>query len=199
VYFHSRWADGEKGMLDAAHELLSECDAVITQNGDGFDLPILNWHFLRHEMSPPAPYKSIDLLRTTRSRFRPASKKLDHIAKELGYGAKIEHEGMPLWNKVMAEIPEAQARMQEYNIGDVLLLEPLYRRYRPWIKNHPNIATFLNLDDPACPTCGGDDLQAQHHALLQTTRRVQYLCKGCGTWSRERNERDTLPRTRVVF
>ncbi len=199
VRFHAEWIDGQKNMLRAAHDLLSEADAVITQNGERFDFPVLNWYFLKNNMSPPRPYKSIDLIKTTRSRFRGASTKLDYVARELGYKGKIEHEGFPLWEKVMAGDPAAQERFQDYNIGDTLLLEPIYRRYRPWIRNHPNVAAFNGLDEPACPTCGSVNLQADSWTLLQTTRRAQYTCKDCGTFLRERNEKDMLPRTRVVF
>src|SRR5690349_14141247 len=46
VMFHSIFHDGKDGMVQAAYELLSQADAVVTYNGKKFDMPHLNREFI---------------------------------------------------------------------------------------------------------------------------------------------------------
>jgi uncharacterized protein YprB with RNaseH-like and TPR domain len=138
IMFDSVHVSKPKKMLKRIHDLISEADAVIHYNGTKFDMPTLNKEFLLHEMNPPAPYKQIDLLRQVRSQFRFPSNKLDYVAQRLGLGSKTAHEGHELWVKCMNKDKDAWFRMEEYNKQDVILLEKLYNRLLPWIKNHPN-------------------------------------------------------------
>ena len=157
VNFSSENHTSHKNMIKAAHSLLDEADAVCHYNGKKFDMPTLNKEFLKHGLLPPSPYKQIDLLRVARSQFRFPSNKLDYVAQQLGLGKKVAHEGHELWIKCMAGDKDAWARMEEYNINDVLLLEKVYDRLLPWINNHPNMS--YTKSEYVCPTCGGDHHQ----------------------------------------
>jgi len=139
IMFDSVHVSKPKKMLKRIHDLISESDAVIHYNGTKFDMPTLNKEFLLHEMNPPAPYKQIDLLRQVRSQFRFPSNKLDYVAQRLGLGSKTAHEGHELWVKCMNKDKDAWFRMEEYNKQDVILLEKLYHRLLPWIKNQTTI------------------------------------------------------------
>jgi uncharacterized protein YprB with RNaseH-like and TPR domain len=96
-------AAGKRRMLKEIHSLLDKADAVVTYNGNGFDLKILNKEFLLQGMAPPAPYKSIDLLAVMRRRFRWTSNKLDYVVKQLGIGQKTKHAGMDMWLTCMTK------------------------------------------------------------------------------------------------
>lgn len=180
VYFSSEHNTSHKNMIKAAHKLLDEADAVCHYNGKKFDIPTLNKEFLKHGLLPPSPYKQIDLLRVARSQFRFPSNKLDYVAQQLGLGKKVSHEGHELWLKCMAGDDEAWAKMEEYNINDVLLLEKVYDRLLPWITNHPNMSYMQR--EYVCPTCGGNHYQHRGFrvAAAGTYKRLQ--CKDCGTW-----------------
>src|SRR3990167_1796147 len=154
VYFDSIYTSKPKMMLKRIHKMLDEADAVVSYNGAKFDIPTLNKEFLLYGMLPPSPIKQIDLLRTARSQFRFPSNKLDYIAQALGLGKKTTHTGHQLWIDCMNKDPTAWAIMEEYNINDVFLLEQVYDKLKPWIKNHPHVG--VHNDTPlACPTCGG--------------------------------------------
>jgi len=79
-------------MIQAAHDLLSEADAVIHYNGNSFDMPWLHTEFLLAGMPPPEPYKNIDLLLAVRKRFRFVSNKLDYVTQAVGLEGKVHHE-----------------------------------------------------------------------------------------------------------
>jgi len=75
--FTSEWTDGVDGMQEKMYNVIEEADAIVTYNGNRFDLPTLNKEFLLTGYRPPAPYKSVDLYRTVKNKFRFASNKLD--------------------------------------------------------------------------------------------------------------------------
>lgn len=187
VLFDSVHQSKPKTMLKRVHKLLDEADAVIHYNGTRFDIPTLNKEFLLHKMNPPAAYKQIDLLTTTRARFRFASNKLDYIAQQLGVGQKHKHEGFELWVKCMNNDAEAWATMEEYNKQDVNLLEQVYFVLRPWIRNHPNLGVYDSSGDvPTCPACGSAELNKRGFSYATTGRYQRYQCRACGHWSRDR-------------
>lgn len=182
MLFDSVHKSKPKKMLDRIHKLMSEADAVVTYNGKKFDVPTLNKEYLLYGMSPPAPYKQIDLIETCKRVFRFPSNKLDYIAQTLGLGNKVKHEGHELWVKCMNHDNEAWEKMEEYNKHDVTLLEQLYLTLRPWIDRHPNLAT--RLEGCVCPSCGSDNYQRRGTAVTTTMKYNRYQCKDCGTWFR---------------
>ena len=181
MMFDSVKKSGEKKMLEGIHKLLDEADAVIHYNGKRFDIPSLNKEFLLHGMFPPAPFKEIDLLTVAKGRFRFVSNKLDYVAQRLGLGSKTSHEGHELWVKCMNGDKDAWKRMEAYNIQDVVLLERLYDKLLPWIKNHPNQNLFN--ESVVCPTCGSHHLQKRGTAISTAGVYQRYQCKSCGSWS----------------
>lgn len=179
----SRSTSSKRSMLKKMHTLLSKADVVITYNGNGFDLKILNKEFLELGMSPPKPYKSLDLLSTMKNVFRGTSNKLDYWVKHLDLGKKIEHRGHQMWLDCMKGDKKAFAEMLEYNQHDVIILERLYKRVLPWIKNHPNRSVYTGR--LVCPTCGSDHFQHRGYVRkLRTYKQFQCRAEGCGKWFR---------------
>ncbi len=194
VYFDSVHRSKPKQMLKGIHQLLSEADAVIHYNGTRFDIPTLNKEFLLNGYAPPASYKQIDLLKTAKDRFRFPSNKLDYVAQSLGVGEKHKHAGHELWVKCMAGDDDSWKVMEEYNVQDVVLLESVYHKLLPWIKNHPNIALYDGQEEETCPNCGGNHLirRGLAHTIVGTYQR--YQCNDCGTWSRDRKNIKKQPK-----
>jgi uncharacterized protein YprB with RNaseH-like and TPR domain/ribosomal protein S27AE len=183
VFFSSIHEDSPKRMLLKIHKLLDEADAVVHYNGAHFDIPTLNKEFIQFKLPPPAPYKQIDLLRTARKQFRFPSNKLDYIAQKLGLGKKHVHQGHQLWIDCMAGKPKAWDTMKKYNIQDVILLERVYDRFRPWIKQHPNVTVYTG-ESLTCPHCGSGSFQARGYAYTQARRYKRFRCSTCHTWFR---------------
>jgi DNA polymerase elongation subunit (family B) len=171
-----------KILLLAMHELLDEAHAVVHYNGKKFDIPTLNKEFLTHGITPPSPYKQIDLLKTMWDTFLFPSNKLDYIAQTLKIGEKLRHEGPELWLKCMADNDEAWNKMESYNRRDVELTEKLYMKLRPWIRSHPNVGSISGGD--VCPTCGSFNFNRDKEHLAQVLRYARYQCADCGTWFR---------------
>lgn len=199
IIFESVYQTTERKMLKTMHDLLDEADAVVTYNGKRFDLPTLNKEFVLHGMKPPAPYKSIDLYQTVKRQFRWASNKLDYVSQSLGLGSKTQHKGMELWLGCMNNDPSSWSVMERYNRQDVRLLEKLYLRLLPWIKDHPNHALYDLKEKPACTNCGSENLQRRGYALTKVGRYARMQCKGCGHWMRSRTSEKMSPEERSTI
>lgn len=186
--FFSEWDHGHEGMVNAAYELLTEADMVVTFNGDRFDLPHLNREFAEWGHQRPAPYQSIDLYKATRKQMRFLSHKMAHITERLELTEKLKHEGFELWTKVLAGDPKAQRQMRAYNKRDVTVTEDLYFELLPWIDNHPNLALFVDKDvfgRALCPRCASPLLQRRGFAVTRVSKYQRYQCTACGAWSRD--------------
>lgn len=171
-----------KMLLAPIHEMLSEATAVIHYNGSSFDIPTLNKEFITHGFTPPSPYKQIDLLLTMREKFRFPSNKLDYICKTLSLGEKLRHEGPRLWLDCMDDKPEAWESMERYNKRDVDLLESLYRKLLPWIRNHPNRSAMSGV--LMCTNCGSHNYKRDKTHLANVLKYERFKCSDCGTWFR---------------
>jgi len=185
VFYDSVNLSGSKKMLNGIHKLLEEADAVIHYNGSRFDIPTLNKEFLLHGMLPPATYKQIDLLKTARAQFKFPSNKLDYVAKVLKVGEKVKHAGHELWIQCLAGDEKAWRTMEEYNVNDVIILEGVYKKLLPWIKNHPNHGVHDDKGE-VCPNCGSEHLQRRGFSFTAMGKYQRYQCNDCGTWSRNK-------------
>ncbi len=181
VMFDSVFHNSPKKMLQRIHKLLNDADVVMHYYGSRFDIPTLNKEFVMHGMPPPAPHKELDLLNTVRRKFRFTSNKLDYVCQKLGLGKKHDTD-FQLWVDCMAKNPTAWKKMERYNRQDVLLLEKLYDRIRPWIKGHANYSLYEAA--LVCPNCASTSITKRGFHYTSTSKYQRYNCNGCGNWFR---------------
>ena len=190
VFFSSMMETTHRKMIKNIYKLLEEADAVIHYNGTKFDIPTLNKEFLLLGLTPPSPYKEIDLLRTSRSKFKFPSNKLDYVAQALGLGEKVKHIGHELWIRCMNKDKQAWDMMKKYNIQDVVLLEKVYEKMLSWIRNHPNQNGYHA--GVVCPNCGSSNLIKRGSSCNTNTVYQRLRCKDCGKWSRSNKQMKDL-------
>jgi len=185
IFMESLRSSKRAKMLKRVHALLDEADVVVHYNGSKFDIPTLNQAFVLQGLPPPSPFKQVDLLQVVKSRFRFPSNKLEYVAKALNVGAKMKNSGHELWVKCMAGDTDGWDEMEEYNVQDTRLLEALYNKLRPWIRNHPNHGVYADGDNRVCPNCGSAHLHRRGESVTALSTYARYQCQDCGTWSRE--------------
>lgn len=198
IEFYSQWDDGDLKMALEAFRLLDECDVVCHYYGRNFDIPHINTALLKQGFPPPRPFKQIDLKSAVGKQFKFTSNKLQFVSQVLGLEGKEEHEGFPLWEKVLNEgykyseevEMDAKKRMEIYNKRDVFLLDETYEALLPWIPNHPNRRLYEigNI----CPTCGSDSqfLIEDGYYYTKLSKFKKYNCTMCDSWFRG-NRRET--------
>ena len=181
--FFSDWTDGHEEMLKKVHALMSEADAIITYNGDRFDLPKLMGEFLIVGLKPPAPPTSIDLYKTVK-KMGFVMNRLAFIGPFLKIGAKVKNEGFGLWKSVIEGDEKARARMEKYCLQDVILNEKLYKRIKPYIKNHPHLGDKKH----ECGACGSNKMQSRGYRRTKNFRIQRLQCQSCGSWQDGKRE-----------
>ncbi len=183
VYRTYRDAD----MYQVLARLLDECDAIVTYNGDKFDLKHISREFVVRGIRPPRPCASIDLLPIVRKRFNFPHNRLDYVCQQILGVTKLETGGFSLWPEFMAGEPKAERVMKRYNIWDTKITERLYVALRPWIKNHPYAgAAPVDIDDRLqsyeCPACGSMDTVKDRPRRTRCFAIRVVNCNACGAW-----------------
>lgn len=170
-------------------QVLDDADIVIAHNGRDFDIKKLNASFVMNGLSPPSDYQVIDTLKEARKYFKFDSNNLNALGQYLSVGEKLSTGGFDLWSNCIAGDLDSWATMKEYNIGDVLLLEKVYLKLRPFMSRHPDLNLIAETEDLHCNSCLSTDLQKRGFALTKTTKKQRYQCNGCGSWSSGVSER----------
>jgi len=163
-------------------ELVDMADIVIAHNGKKFDIKKLNTRFILNGLNPPRPYEIIDTLQVARSIFGFSSNTLNYLNLLLGLNLKLENGGFELWKSCLAGDRDALRLMEKYNKRDVTILEELYIALRPWIKSHPNLGLYMQLDKPVCRNCGSPKLTVTGYSrtLVGKYELVRCACGAIG-------------------
>jgi hypothetical protein len=171
--------NGRKAMLNELAQFIDAADAVISYNGDKFDLPKINGELLLNGLDPLPPVTSIDLLKTVR-KLGLASNRLEAFAIMAKIGRKIANAGFPLWRACDEGDASAWTKMLRYNAGDVRLTGRAYKLLRPFIRNHPYLGGTVSRD--GCPRCSGTRSQARGTRRTRSYIIQRLQCLGCGGW-----------------
>lgn len=185
----------DKGILKKLHKALETADAVVAHNGDSFDIPWLMARFIVQGFAPAKPVIQIDTKKIAKDKFYFNNNRLDYLGRYLGLGKKIKTD-YDLWLEAMRGSKDHLRKMVAYNTQDVLLLEKVYLKLRPFFPAKLNRALFVEDADTAsrtCPACGKDALRAEGYSYTRTGKRRNYVCgtrsrgkltpgSGCGHW-----------------
>ena len=172
----------DRHLLREASILITAADLVVTHFGSVFDRRFLAGRLLIHNLSPIPFTKMRDTCMVARSVANYSSNRLKHLARILNLRHQKLENGWPdAWFKVMQGDMRALAGLAHYCEGDVLALEDLYNRLRPFDNAHPRI----NDDRTACPVCGGQ-VEYRGFAYAESLKYRRFVCQKCRRWGRER-------------
>ena len=170
----------DKKLVSHIRDLFQEADIICAHNGKSFDIKKSKARFIHHRLPPTKRLSVIDTKQIAKNHFSFNSNSLDDLGRYLGVGRKIKHEGFELWLKCMNGCKKAWKKMKKYNANDVELLHRVYKRFRPWIENHPNIAKLKERD--GCPNCGSHNVRKNGVRANSTGLRQQMFCRSCNGW-----------------
>ncbi|MFA6325046.1 MAG: ribonuclease H-like domain-containing protein [Candidatus Paceibacterota bacterium] len=174
-------------LVKDVYKIWCQADIIIAHNGDDFDIKVANAAFIRNGFTPPNPVKTIDTKKIAKSKFKFNSNKLDDLGNRLGLGRKVETGGFKLWKGCMEGNKSAWKKMIRYNKNDVILLEKVYLKIRPWATNHPNMNIMA--DHNSCSSCNSKNIEQRGWTYTAVSRRKKFVCKDCGKWSSGRVEK----------
>jgi DNA polymerase elongation subunit (family B) len=169
----------DKPVVETLHNVIKSSDVLVAHNGDKFDLRKFNARAIFHGLSPLPSIPTIDTLKVARKVFAFNSNRLDYLGQFLCGTGKIPTT-YDLWLRVMAGDEGAMEEMIEYNKMDIIVLEKVYEKLRPYIRNHPNASLYADIS--CCPVCASQSLIKRGFKYQKTTKRQQLQCKECGAW-----------------
>ncbi len=200
IHTYSEYFQSRQGMLNAMWSLLDEADVVIGWNSRRFDTKWVNSEFAVEGMTPPSPYKHLDLLNETKRNMRFISNKLDYVSRRLLDDKKIDYNMLRMWETVSNPDTSETDRKREWNAmlryakKDTALLEPIFEKLLPRIKMpHP----ASSLEGLRCRKCGAEELRPNGSTLTAEGRYSKYLCTNCGGHTRG-TKREAIGQTREI-
>jgi len=112
-------------------------------------------------------------------RFAFVSNKQDYLTKHFKLEQKLS-TNFQLWVDCIHGDQEQLNKMEEYNRHDVMGLEEVYLKLRPYIKNHPNLGVLVDAD--VCPNCACEFLDETNTEYFTSANKFPvYRCQGCNT------------------
>ena len=174
----------DKQLVEEVWHVLDNADVVISHHGDSFDLKKLNARFVYYGFNAPSFYQSVDTKKAASKYFKFDSNSLNNLGHYLNVGQKAATGGLDLWFDCMAGDKKAWQTMKDYNGQDVVLLEQVYLKLRPFMATHPDLNQIAeNGTEPACSTCMSHNIQKRGFSLTKMGRKQRYQCSDCGSWS----------------
>lgn len=180
---HVTMQDDSRIAREIRSHLVESSACVAYYGGYGkFDVPYLNTRLIRSGLEPCPPLTIIDPYTTAKSQLRLARNNMDSVASILGCEKKKYHLPWADWSAARYHNKAAMARLLEYCINDVEVLEEVYTKLLPLISNHPYVTEYDGSGDPRlrCPACGSDD--SRYRTKRHTRAFVAYrrTCNDCG-------------------
>lgn len=175
----------DKALVKEVWDVLDKADVVIAHHGVAFDIKKLNTRFVYHGLSSPSTYKVIDTLQQAKKYFKFDSNSLNNLGVYLGVGEKISHNGFSLWEQCMAGDAKAWETMKAYNAQDVLLLEKVYMKLRPYMETHPDLSLMTQTPKGtlSCGTCLSTNVSRRGYSVTKTGKKQRLQCQDCGSWT----------------
>jgi len=171
----------DKKMLVDFIKIMNTADECVAHNGDRFDIKKIRTRCIFHRVQMFPTYRSLDTLKKAKSGFSFNSNRLDYIARFLGVGQKVEHEGFDMWVKCLKGDAEALKDMVHYCDGDIVVLEDVFQVLQSYTKNNTHVGTHNGKLKFSCHSCASEDislLKNEFTALGTIKRRVE--CQSCG-------------------
>ena len=184
VMFAAEWeVGGYDGFMRRVWEWVDEADILIGHNMAAFDSKHLMSGWAEMGLPAPSPYKVIDTLKIARGSLNMESNTLDSLAKRLGVEAKSDKYDVRVAQAAVNGDRDAQARIEDYNRGDIVASEALFDRLRPYARNIPHLGMWSD-DEMACPSCGST-MTATGKTVHANVQRYEHLhCQNCGAHAR---------------
>jgi hypothetical protein len=166
-------------------EVFEDADLIIGHNSKKFDTKKLNSRLIYHGLDPlPSGIQQVDTLQEVRKVASFSSNRLDYLGKHLLNSGKME-TSRGLWLRILKGDISAVKEMVAYNKIDVKLLEDIYMKLRPYMKNHPHMGALDGNDrHNTCRVCGSEELiKSKTRVTAAGVEKIQKQCKCCGAYT----------------
>lgn len=137
----------EKALCKAFSHILDEAHMSIAHNGNAFDVKKFNARLIYNRLKRSGPLLTLDTKSEAKKYFMFNSNSLNDLGKFLKVGAKYKHSGFELWLRCMKGEKKAYKEMAKYNKKDVVLLEKVYKRMKPFMVKNTALKKMAKMEE----------------------------------------------------
>lgn len=180
------WAkdvNDDRQLVEAAYNVLKDADCLVTHNGTRFDLKFLQTRLLKWGLPPLPKIIHVDTCQVAKSNLLMFRNSLNVIAKFMTSEEKLENGGWDLWVRVVQRDAKAMALMSRYCKQDVVTLEAVFKKLRPFINKMPDYNMFNPIEKDLCPNCGSTRLNKNGSRANKNKMLTRLRCLDCGSSS----------------
>lgn len=177
------WNNGDdRDLVDRFMSVIQDADELVGHNLEEFDLKFLLTRAIRHGIHALPKYNVYDTYKKAKKHFNFNSNKLEYIAKFLGVGSKLPHEGLKMWDSVILDKDKAALdKMLAYCKQDVVITEKVFEKLRVYTEHNTNHATMLGEPTANCPNDGSYNFTyIKKLAMKSGAFRHLLKCNDCG-------------------
>lgn len=178
---HLVWDNGDDTeMLKEFQKIASQYPVLIGQNGDEFDIKVLNGRMWMLQLPAFKNIHSLDTLKMSRYNMKLSSHKLDYKLKAIGKSGKVKME-MDDWIAVQNGDAAALDKMVYYCDEDVNGLEEVFWSLLPYVNKLPfSLSVLLHGDREGCPQCGSLNKTKNGTRPSHVGLKQRWTCSQCG-------------------
>lgn len=186
VHHSKRGMLDDQGLVERFSKIWNFSDYAVGHYAQRFDLPMIQSKLIKYGLPPLSPKPLIDTWRVARDNLKMHSNRLGAIAEYLGCETSKSPITFDDWLRAAHGDKKSLKYIVEHCRLDVLVLEEVFLKLRPLMKNEPARQLFLDEQTDAqfglCTACGSPDLTRQGYKVTRTCRRQQFQCQSCGKW-----------------
>lgn len=172
----------DKKIVETLIKEFDKADEIVAHNGDRFDLKWVKSRAIFHGLDMRSNYRTIDTLKLAKSNLNLPSYSLKELCKYYGLPQKIDAGGIETWQKIQFEKDqEALDHLLFYGDGDIISLEAVFQKLRPYVKLKSNYATLYGNENFFCPECSSLPYWNKTYTTLAGTLKHYMKCKNCDT------------------
>jgi len=150
----------DKKLVEKFVKVLDKADEIVAHNGDRFDIKWIRTRALFHGIEMRDTYTMIDTLKMCKKYLTLPSNKLSEVAKYFNCTLKLDPGGITTWFDIIFNKSKAALdHMHVYCDGDVITLEEVYNKLRPYSRNKFNYSVARGGTKFACPECGSHKVE----------------------------------------
>lgn len=178
-------------------EFINKADVLVAHNGDQFDHKVLTTRLSANNLALPSTTRTFDTKKIAKSKMHLPSNSLQDIADFYGIEGKFRHTGASMWFGCLAGNEKDWKMMKKYDKQDVVILEKIFHKLSPMIKQN-NLFTRKNNVDLNCsnPACLSKSLKFHKKRLVVGGEVSQYQCQDCGSYTTD-NKKNKNETTKV--
>lgn len=177
----------DKRIIQCMYKIYEEADAIVMHNGKKFDNKVIQTRGIYHGLGKLPTVKIIDTLQIAKKHMKLPSNRLDSIGKYFGIGRKVPNDGIELWKRVQKGDVESMQTMVTYCVGDVNLLESVFKKLAVLGIDGFKAAQYFSDEILRCNVCGSTEVELTGKFVYSGVGKFkEYHCADCGAITRDR-------------